>query len=111
MSEHVKPSREEVAVALNREVVRQSAAGLVYISADDGIEFERALADAVLALLPGRTEAEVKAEALREAARAVENDETNGSPSVRELVGSIDRVLKVEAWLSARAERVERGAS
>ena len=64
------------------------------------------LADAVLDLLPVRSEAVVKAEGLREAARAVENDERDGSPSVRELVGSIDRALSVEAWLRARADRL-----
>ena len=54
-------------------------------------------------------DAQVAASTLREAARAVESDETAGSPSVRELVGGIDGALMVESWLRARAERVERG--
>ena len=69
----------------------------------DGLEQQ---INAALGLWPGRSEVEVKAEGLREAARAVENDERDGSPSVRELVGSTDRALSVEAWLRARADHL-----
>lgn len=53
------------------------------------------VADAILALLPGRTEAEVKAEALNEAA-----DEADADPEFRDP-------LRLRAdWLRARADRL-----
>ena len=106
--EPVKPSREGVAEALyEASRVPGDSAAWQGLWADELRKPWLRWADAALALLPGRSAAEVQAEALREAARAVENDERDGSPSVRELVGTITSALNVEAWLLARADRIE----
>ena len=57
---------------------------------------EEVVADAVLSLLPGRSEAEVKAEALREAAEE------------RRRILVSDGIIRgpVHAWLDARADRL-----
>lgn len=65
----------------------------------------RVYADAVLALLPGRTEAEVKAEALREAAEEVHRIDPHWDSAL-----CIDGIYHpIPDWLRARADEVERG--
>lgn len=88
----VKPDRDTIA----RAIVQFWTADLEPDErVDDSIDAEAGvLADAVLALLPGRTEAEVKAEALREAADAL--------PPGYGLHPN---------WLRDRASRIERGES
>lgn len=82
MNEYVKPSRDDVIAALGQrcweintgdvepwgELTSEEWANVIE---NESLE---PLADAVLALLPGRTEAEVKAEALREAAEEAGRD-------------------------------------
>lgn len=92
MTEHVKPSRDDIARAIDAldETVWMEGSNVI----------ARLAADAVLALLPGRTEAEVKAEALREAAA-----ELVRAPQVDYVQPTV--------WLHARAyglEQAERHA-
>lgn len=91
---YIKPSRETIARAiLNR-----------YSSFD--LLSAYGIADAVLDLLPGRSEAEVKAEALREARDAVRASSFWAD-------GSDNYADRVRGYLSARADRLaaEVGAS
>lgn len=88
----VKPDRETVAWAV--------------LDALDGcIDYETQylLADAILDLLPGRSEAEVKAEALREARDAVRASSFWAD-------GSDNYADRVRGYLSARAEAWDEGA-
>lgn len=117
-NEYVKPGREEVARALalvgdydgcfERLDAWAAASSEARECGDveepmstDGEDAEWWLkrADAVLSLLPGRSEAEVKAEGLREAAE-----------ERRRLLVS-DGIIRgpVHAWLDARADRIEKG--
>ena len=59
---HVKPSRDELLRAIGDALADS------WSDVEEYAEAPEAIADAVLALLPGRTEAGVRAEALQEAA-------------------------------------------
>lgn len=108
MSEHVKPSRDDVARLIEPHLWSPTYPGFRRFGdhrpqeeiLEEEREHIRKRADAVLALLPGRTEAEVKAEALREAADAMDAD-----PEFRDPLR-----LKAD-WTRARADELERGAS
>ena len=63
----VKPDREAVARAIHGVIVASAQTGRIDIEVHDSvpsIEFERTIADSVLALLPGKTEQEVRADML-----------------------------------------------
>ena len=65
----VKPSREDIARAIHGVIVASAQTGRIDIEVHDSvpsIEFERTIADSVLALLPGKTEQEVREEVARE---------------------------------------------
>ncbi len=65
----VKPDREAVARAIHGVIVASAQTGRIDIEVHDSvpsIEFERTIADSVLALLPGKTEQEVREEVARE---------------------------------------------
>lgn len=92
--ERVKPSREDVA----RVIVNHSGQlGTHYM------DVALAAADAVLALLPGRTEAKVKAEALEEAADSLVVWGVLAANSLH--------VSSVRSWLRHRAAALLRGES
>ena len=62
-----KPDREAVARAIHGVIVASAQTGRIDIEVHDSvpsIEFERTIADSVLALLPGKTEQEVRADML-----------------------------------------------
>lgn len=68
MSKYVKPSRDEVARAIDPVSWRYFDSGMfppTHPASLAAVRRSRDQADAVLALWPGRTEAEVKAESLR----------------------------------------------
>lgn len=107
----VKPSRDDVAQAMytHRMAVGDFPDGLTEWDElpESWREEYREAADAVLALLPGRTVAEVKAEALREAAEAIDWEwetfrASDGMPSIR-MHGKTPGEL-----LTARAEALSR---
>lgn len=79
------PSVEDV-----RDEIAGHPIGSGYYSTTVGVDEATEMARAVLALLPGRTEAEVKAEALREAAPGCNCEDDY-------------------AWLNDRADRIEKG--
>ena len=95
--ERVKPSREDVARAL---AAPNDTLWDFDPSNPDDVYLRDA--DAVLALLPGRTEAEVKAEALEEAA---------DSPAVWGVLADSLHVSGVRSWLRHRAAALLRGES
>ena len=65
----VKPDREAVARAIHGVIVASAQTGRIDIEVHDSvpsIEFERTIADSVLALLPGKTEQEVREQVAQE---------------------------------------------
>ena len=102
-NEYVKPHRDALAAAI-RLRHREMGSGVETVTVDD---YESA--DAVLDLLPGRSEAEVQAEALREAKRAANHDWLafqsvwGSSPSDLAVLAFANKALD---WLHARADRL-----
>lgn len=109
--ERVKPSVEDVAAAIEAEtasydpVTSPERGEPESLLAADGSDMSLTAARAVLALPPGRTEAEVEVEALREAASAAVTD-GEGVPWDHDH----DRAT-VSAWLLGLADRIEAGES
>jgi len=105
--EPVKPSREDVARALYLADAVPNLASVAAPAWDNTPTYHAVRgywldqADAVLALWPGRSVAEVKAEALREAA---------GSRDLWGPHGEDDETPH-RAWLRERADRIERDES
>lgn len=89
----VKPSVGAVTEALQAAHLQRNGYALNRLIA-------REYTEAILALLPGRTEVEVKAEALEEAATSLE-----GGLGVEGTPGTL---YEYRAWLRARADRIER---
>ena len=94
----VKPRRETV-----RDEIAGHPIGSGYYATTVGVDEAAEIADAVLSLLPGRSEAEVKEEALREARDAVRASSFWAD-------GSDNYADRVRGYLSARAERLAAGA-
>ena len=90
---YVKPHRDALAAAI-RLRHREMGSGVETVTVDD---YESA--DAVLSLLTGRSEAEVKGEALREARDAVRASSFWAD-------GSDNYADRVRGYLSARADRL-----
>ena len=116
--ERVKPTREDVARALSVADVHHpdfcDCGDFDAAQWCDGLEQQ---IDAVLALLPGRTEAEVRAEALQEAAEEIiaQHDREVAAKALRDAAGSpIPRwalATGTRAWLRDRADQIEEGSN
>lgn len=105
-SEPVKPSRDAVV-----EAILDEAPG---VDTPDDRMRSRLIAESVLALWPGRSVAEVKAEAVRDASKAANRDWLGfkniwGSNPVDQAVVAF--ATKALDWIDARADRIERGES
>lgn len=106
----VKPDREAV-----RDEISGHPIGRGYYSTQVGVDEAGEIADAVLALWPGRTEAEVKAEAgaaLNEHMRAASIrvidvfEHAAEGASAGEVMPLVFEALRLPATFSARADRI-----
>ena len=95
----VKPGREDVARALAEHRLMGGRCRCGLDPRLDYYRYEQHVTDAVLDLLPGRSEAEVAAEALREARDAVRASSFWAD-------GSDNYADRVRGYLSARADRL-----
>ena len=115
-NEYVKPHREAVARALAEHRLMGGRCRCGLDPRLDYYRYEQHVTDAVLDLLPGRSEAEVKAEALREAADEVERIDPEWDSALWIADPTSERggaYHPVETWLRERADRLaaEGGAS
>ncbi|SNS43365.1 hypothetical protein SAMN06309944_0236 [Micrococcales bacterium KH10] len=125
-AERVTPSREALILAIAKEVDRAIGSDWPDSLAPHQKAILDAASRAVLALLPGRSEAVVKAEALREAAAGMprvswgdfwDEDKQKYGAHIQEVVDPHSkpfptiRSVGIEDWLHARAEEIERGGS
>ena len=109
-NEYVKPGREDMVEAmLGSDIITDDLRAEAWDEGSTQREPFLCFADAVLDLLPGRSEAEVKAETLREAERAANHDWLafksiwGSSPSDQ---ATLAFAIKALDWLRARADHL-----
>lgn len=106
----VTPSREDVARILNPAAWQGFDLMMKTYPNEESnpllVEESLTRADQVLALFPGRSEAEVKAEALREAAGGLD---LPGTEMGIDEHGYLDATHDAWKWLNRRADLIERG--